>query len=135
MRADRIMVVKDGAIIEDGSHSELLKLKGKYHKLWTSQFLSNPDESDTAVESLNSDSTSCVIGSGKIVNDLDPETKKAEISKLEHGAEHGQTTEDGGDKAEVSQIKDNGGEILTEKACNTNSRRSRLCSLSSPQRK
>lgn len=36
--ADTILVVKDGAIIEQGNHQELLKQKGFYHSLYHSQF-------------------------------------------------------------------------------------------------
>ena len=34
---DKIMVVKDSGIIETGSHQELMKKKGEYYKLYTSQ--------------------------------------------------------------------------------------------------
>lgn len=34
---DRILVFSEGNIIEDGSHSELLQLKGHYHDLWNRQ--------------------------------------------------------------------------------------------------
>ena len=37
-RADIILVVKDGKIIERGTHSELFALKGYYHNLYTQQF-------------------------------------------------------------------------------------------------
>jgi ATP-binding cassette subfamily B protein len=37
-RADRILYIKDGAIVEVGSHHELLKLKGLYYRLYTQQF-------------------------------------------------------------------------------------------------
>ncbi|MBO6239403.1 MAG: ABC transporter ATP-binding protein [Butyrivibrio sp.] len=36
--ADLILVMKDGHIIEKGSHNELLEKKGFYHKLYNSQF-------------------------------------------------------------------------------------------------
>lgn len=36
--ADTILVVKDGAIIEQGNHEELLELGGFYHSLYSSQF-------------------------------------------------------------------------------------------------
>ncbi len=36
--ADRILVMKDGSIIEQGNHEELLKQKGFYYKLYNSQF-------------------------------------------------------------------------------------------------
>lgn len=36
--ADRIMVVEDGGIVESGTHEELIRLKGQYYNLYTSQF-------------------------------------------------------------------------------------------------
>jgi ATP-binding cassette subfamily B protein len=37
-RADRILVIEEGRIVESGSHSELLRLRGKYYQLYTRQF-------------------------------------------------------------------------------------------------
>lgn len=37
--ADRILVIENGKIIEDGKHHELLKKKGYYYNLYTNQFL------------------------------------------------------------------------------------------------
>ena len=34
-----ILVVKDGRIIEQGTHKELLKKKGYYHDLYSKQFM------------------------------------------------------------------------------------------------
>lgn len=36
--ADRILVIKEGSVIEDGNHSELIKQRGHYYKLYTNQF-------------------------------------------------------------------------------------------------
>ncbi len=38
VKADRIIVLKDGEIIESGSHEELLFRQGYYHRLYTNQF-------------------------------------------------------------------------------------------------
>jgi ATP-binding cassette subfamily B protein len=37
-RADRILVIENGRIAEQGTHAELLKLRGHYHRLYTQQF-------------------------------------------------------------------------------------------------
>lgn len=37
-RADRILVIENGQIAEIGTHADLLRLKGKYFKLYTQQF-------------------------------------------------------------------------------------------------
>jgi ATP-binding cassette subfamily B protein len=38
INADKIIVLKDGSIAEQGSHEELLKINGLYSKLYNSQF-------------------------------------------------------------------------------------------------
>jgi ATP-binding cassette subfamily B protein len=35
---DRIIVLKDGRIVEEGTHQELFDKRGVYHNLWTLQF-------------------------------------------------------------------------------------------------
>ena len=37
-KADRILVIEDGKIAEMGPHAELLRMRGKYHQLYTRQF-------------------------------------------------------------------------------------------------
>ena len=37
-RADRILVIEGGRIVEQGSHADLLRLGGKYYRLYTQQF-------------------------------------------------------------------------------------------------
>ncbi len=37
--ADRILVIKDGKIIEEGKHKDLIKKKGYYYKLYTNQYV------------------------------------------------------------------------------------------------
>jgi ATP-binding cassette subfamily B protein len=36
--ADLILVVKEGRIVEQGTHTELLATKGYYHQLYTRQY-------------------------------------------------------------------------------------------------
>jgi len=42
--ADRIVVLKDGRIVEEGSHGELLHLRGEYQRLYRLQFADEKDE-------------------------------------------------------------------------------------------
>ena len=37
--ADRIVLIENGKIIENGTHEELMSLKGKYHNMFTTQGL------------------------------------------------------------------------------------------------
>jgi ATP-binding cassette, subfamily B, bacterial len=37
-RADRILVIEDGKIAETGTHTSLLRQRGKYYQLYTQQF-------------------------------------------------------------------------------------------------
>ena len=39
LKADKIIVLKDGEVIETGTHKELLNLKGFYYELYTNQFV------------------------------------------------------------------------------------------------
>ncbi|KAI9724419.1 MAG: hypothetical protein M1812_000487 [Candelaria pacifica] len=45
MNADVILVIKDGMIVERGTHRELRKMKGKYYSLWSKQIFSGKDGS------------------------------------------------------------------------------------------
>ncbi len=38
--ADRILVIDDGAVVEQGNHSQLMKSRGRYHELYMNQFKS-----------------------------------------------------------------------------------------------
>ena len=39
--ADKVVVIKDGKIVEQGSHDELIELDGFYRRLYVSQFKGN----------------------------------------------------------------------------------------------
>ena len=47
--ADRIIVLADGRIVEEGTHQSLLAAQGEYYKLYTMQFRSDAGRNaDTA---------------------------------------------------------------------------------------
>lgn len=62
--ADRIIVIKDGAILEQGPPAELLRSKGKYYRLWTKQ-MGIQDVPDNPER-----------GSEEAEKDIDSETKR-----------------------------------------------------------
>ena len=39
--ADKVVVINNGEVVEQGSHQELLDLRGFYHHLYLSQFKGN----------------------------------------------------------------------------------------------
>ncbi|MEK7826042.1 MAG: ATP-binding cassette domain-containing protein, partial [Nitrospirota bacterium] len=43
--ADKIIVIDKGRIVEEGSHGELLRRKGAYHRLYQMQFMNDKDGS------------------------------------------------------------------------------------------
>ena len=49
--ADRILVLHEGQIVEDGSHKELLAKKKMYYHLWTLQFADEPKDGKKKKES------------------------------------------------------------------------------------
>ncbi|MBD3160755.1 MAG: ATP-binding cassette domain-containing protein, partial [Candidatus Eisenbacteria bacterium] len=42
--ADRILVIERGRIVEDGNHEELIRMRGRYYGLYTSQFTKENQE-------------------------------------------------------------------------------------------
>jgi len=43
-RADRILLLDRGVVVEDGSHDQLMALRGRYFKLYTEQFLDEEEK-------------------------------------------------------------------------------------------
>ncbi len=58
LKADRILVVKDGVIAEQGTHRELLDLGGTYHQLFETQFHRAMEQESEDTLDINALSTS-----------------------------------------------------------------------------
>lgn len=53
IEADLIIVLQDGAVVEQGKHGELMKMEGLYYSMWQQQALLEdlePDESNVEPE-------------------------------------------------------------------------------------
>ncbi len=78
MNADRIIVVTNGEIIEQGSHEELIRADGKYAELWSKQIFVKPKEKDVNSENAKGKRTK----EPNIVNDLTNEATNTELAKV-----------------------------------------------------
>lgn len=76
MNADRIIVISDGQIVEQGNHDELMLADGKYANLWSKQVFTKPKEKTAT-------STETALKLSDIVNDLDPEVTNGELAKVQ----------------------------------------------------
>ena len=75
MKADRIIVVMNGEIVEEGSHEELIHKKGKYQNLWSKQLFVKPADE-------RGRSRSCQKRDANIINDLTPGRHTTELAKV-----------------------------------------------------
>ena len=84
--ASKILVIKGGEIVEQGTHSELLRNKGKYHDLWSKQITSKASDEKVIVDDLKTDvqagKTEDTLGAEQpakteLVGRLEDEPKKA----------------------------------------------------------
>lgn len=78
MNADRIIVVANGEVIEQGDHEELIRANGKYAELWSKQVFIKPKEKGAGEDKLDDSG----VKSPSIVNDLTTELTKSELAKV-----------------------------------------------------
>ena len=59
--ATRILVIEDGRLVEEGSHEDLLRLRGRYHQLYRNQFVRESGERllEAAMESAAERELNC----------------------------------------------------------------------------
>ena len=68
IHADQILVLKDGLIIERGTHNELLETKGEYHSMWMKQ-LESKEQPVISVNGAASSGGRLVVPKGRSSKD------------------------------------------------------------------
>jgi len=85
MNADLILVVKNGEILEQGTHDELFHAKGKYHSLWSKQIFVGQSQGPSKSPEKGQETT--------IINDLSSQPKTQDlveaVNSLPHQLCHG----------------------------------------------
>ncbi|KAF4453963.1 hypothetical protein F53441_3488 [Fusarium austroafricanum] len=95
MNADRIIVVENGEILEQGNHDELIVAGGRYADLWSKQVFVRSKEEDAGTST----------GQAGFVNDLSSEQTRTELSRVNKPT----TTTKG--EGTSSKVKDSGKEV------------------------
>ena len=81
LKADQILVIDAGKLVEAGTHSELLEKRGAYHKLWSAQ-LKLQSEADKEVQAIAEKEALTLL------NDLrETEEEAIELVKVTSGAD------------------------------------------------
>ncbi|KAH7403640.1 hypothetical protein BKA64DRAFT_574026, partial [Cadophora sp. MPI-SDFR-AT-0126] len=94
MKADHIVVVMNGKIVEQGSHDELIHKNGKYHDLWSKQIFVKSAKSRSRSRSPQKRDAS-------IINDLTPTRQRVELAKAMKATRHEEPRKD-----EVKELGD-----------------------------
>ena len=75
MNADRIVVVENGEVVEQGNHSKLIVANGRYADLWSKQVFIRPRDNPDPVDLID-DRTA-------VVDDLASEQTATELGQSE----------------------------------------------------
>ncbi|XMA10963.1 hypothetical protein WAI453_003754 [Rhynchosporium graminicola] len=112
MKADHIVVVMNGKIVEQGSHDDLIHRDGKYHDLWSKQIFVKPAKSRSRSRSPEKRDTS-------IINDLTPTRQRVELAKAFKTTRHEEPKKEAmretSEASEVKATKTSEGKTETEK--------------------
>lgn len=109
MNADRIIVIGDGEVVEQGSHDELIHANGKYADLWARQVFLKPKNKATDDDDESEDGGK----GGGIVNDLSNEVTKSVLAKvksttsLRKAAKDGQADDSNTSSSDETATEDN----------------------------
>ncbi|KAL7912633.1 hypothetical protein GGI35DRAFT_257958 [Trichoderma velutinum] len=97
MNADRIVVVEQGKIVEQGTHTELVAKAGRYADLWSKQTFVKPQDSDDATKMLDDANT--------LANDSCSETTTTETYKSKGDPDESSVQEHDGKSAAVTSCQ------------------------------
>jgi ABC-type transport system involved in Fe-S cluster assembly fused permease/ATPase subunit len=108
VHADLVMVIKNGRIIERGSHDKLMRVNGHYSKLWTRQLRLQTGEERSRSRSRSPEKTTVLVDD---VTDSDIESRKGLLKRKKHenrGSEenYGASGQDGDEKKVMEPIMD-----------------------------
>ncbi|KAK7414803.1 hypothetical protein QQX98_006405 [Neonectria punicea] len=93
MNADRIIVVENGEILQQGNHNELIVSGGRYADLWSKQVFIRPNDDDKVEGATD--------GQAGFVNDLSSEQTRTELSKVKPTPatkDEGESSQQGGEE-------------------------------------
>jgi len=99
MRADLILVVMNGEIVEQGSHSKLLRSNGKYASLWSKQINFKPNDTRPRSKSPRK-------RDGDLINDLTMTQQTKIIAKVEQTMADSKRSDEGDDVEVQNAIED-----------------------------
>jgi len=81
LQADQILVIEDGRITESGTHSELIKNDGPYHKLWRSQLkLEECNSRSMRLATLHKDVSDLLLDETNLSTDATPVMTQTTVS-------------------------------------------------------
>lgn len=89
MNADRIVVIENGKVVEQGCHRDLIAADGRYADLWSKQTFLEPQDEVNAVDELDDTNTvasdSCSEGTTTETCELQDESQSSSVSGISDG--------------------------------------------------
>jgi ABC-type transport system involved in Fe-S cluster assembly fused permease/ATPase subunit len=118
IHADLVMVIKNGQIIERGTHDKLMNVNGHYSKLWTRQLHLQTGEERSRSRSRSPEKTTVLVDD---VTDSDIESRKGLLKKKKH--ENRGSEEDYGSSGHNHDGKKSTGPVMDAKVRGRSPRR------------
>ena len=102
-------MITDGIIVEQGSHEELIRAKGKYADLWSKQVFLKPKVTETSKDAVAAESNKTL----SVVKDLAAKVAESELARVQKPtipaaklAQASTQTRDGDDKELTGYVKE-----------------------------